>query len=479
MFIMESLPPNNNPTPLPGEAPGEVLGALAMRSAWSRSNLTLSQWQIWHEQRSGARQRPRYSMSPLSAVFTFHASLDTRLFRQAFQAVVERSDALRTVFVEDDGVPRRYVLPSLPLSMDIVDLSASYQPQAAYAQWMAERELRPLSPALRTFDSALLRLSEQHYVWRLVLHRLIADSRALALVYRYTADAYAAAAEGSVDALPALPPYEDYARHDRRQAVTPGKLASPLARGKGRGSVRRQGSGARPLPTLGERYVLDLGPERTALLRRMASEMAAAGGTSGDTGSPIFLLVAAALAAVLAQRRRCRTVGIDTDLDLRHLGPWQDTVGRISRTHMLTVEDPQQQSLSSLVGRLGGELTKVRQGGRPAQSSNRPVPSCCALLQVDDLEFAPFAGAPVKVERLDTCYNLRRDAEPHESRVEPIICLRIEGYSDRANLKAVFTFCSDSLGETRGPQLAQAYMRLLDALLSVREQPIGSLYSGL
>ncbi len=118
------------------------------RSAWSRSNLTQGQWQIWYEQRSGSSARPHYTRSPLSAAFSFNASLDTRLFRQAFQSVVEHSDALRTVFVEEDGVPQRHVLPSIPMSMDIVDLSATYHPAAAYEQWMAERDLRPLSPAI-------------------------------------------------------------------------------------------------------------------------------------------------------------------------------------------------------------------------------------------------------------------------------------------------------------------------------------------
>ena len=465
MFIMDSLPPDNMSAPLPNNVPGESLG----RSAWSRSNLTLGQWQIWYEPRWGASAQPHYTRSPLSAAFTIYANLDTRLFRQAFQSVVERSDALRTVFVDEDGVPQRHVLPSIPLAMDIVDLSATYQPAAAYEQWMAERDLRPLSPGARLFDSTLLRLSDQHYVWRLVLHRLIADSHTLALIYRYTADAYAAAAAGTIDTLGALPSFEEYARHDRMQA---GSLFAP----EGRSSSRPQGRPAKPLPVPGERYVLDLGIERTARLRRTAAAAAAPG--SDDTSAAIFLIAASALAFLLARRRRCRAVYIDTDLDLRHLGPWQDTPGRISRAHTLMVEDVQQQSLAGLTARLGRELAKAHQSGQVAQNSDRPLPACSALLQVDDVEFPPFAGAEVKVERLDTCYSLRKSGEAHEARLEPSICLRIEGYSGRENLKAVFTFGSGHLGETRGPQLAQEYMRLLDALLSAREQPIANLCPG-
>ncbi len=473
MFIMESLPPNNNPGPMPGE--------LSQRLTWSRSNLTLSQWQIWHEQRAGAGHRPLYSLAPLAAAFTFHGGLDPRLFRQAFQSVVDRSDALRSVFVEQDGVPQRYVVAPLALAMDIVDLSAVYQPLAAYEQWMAERDLRPLAPAVRTFDSTLLRLGEQHYVWRLALHRLIADSCSLALIYRHTAEAYAAAAAGSSGTLRQLPSFEEYARHERAHT---GAIPAAV---EGVTASRPHARSRKPLPVPGERYALDFGIERTAALRRTAADFAhagpngAAGGCGGDGSdgrTAILLFSAAALAALLARLRKCRTVCIDTELDLRQLGPWQETIGCISRACTLTVEDVQSQSLPGLAGRLGRELSNVRQGVQVEPRGDRPAPVCRALLQLDDMAFGPFAGIDARVERLDSCCNQRKQGEQRESKTEPCICLRIEGYGGRDNLRAVFTFCGAQIMQERGPQLAQEYMRLLDALLSAREQPIQALHWG-
>jgi hypothetical protein len=476
MFIMESLPPNNSPGPMPGE--------LAQRLIWSRSNLTLSQWQIWHEQRSGASNRPLYSLGPLATAFTFHGGLDPRLFRQAFQSVVERSDALRSVFVEQDGVPQRYVVARLALAMDIVDLSAVYQPVAAYEQWMAERDLRPLAPAVRTFDSTLLRLGDQHYVWRLALHRLIADSCSLALIYRHTAEAYAATAAGSIGTLRQLPSFEEYARYERAHSG-----ATPPAV-EGVAASRPHARSRKPLPVPGERYALDFGLERTAALRSMAADFAqtgpngAAGGVDvGDGRAAILLFSAAALAALLARLRKCRTVCIDTEVDLRQLGPWQDTIGRISRACTLTVEDVQMQSLPGLAGRLGRELSNVRLGVQAEPKGERPAPACRALLQLDDMVFGPLAGVDAKVERLDSCCSQRKQGELRESKTgeaktEPCICLRIEGYGGRDNLKAVFTFCGAQIAQERGPQLAQEYMRLLDALLSAREQPIQALHWG-
>ena len=470
MFIMESLPPDNSPGPMPGE--------LSQRLIWSRSDLTLSQWQIWHEQRSGAGSRPLYSLAPLAAAFTFHGGLDPRLFRQAFQSVVERSDALRSVFAEQDGVPQRYVVARLALAMGIVDLSAAYQPVAAYEQWMVERDLRPLAPAVRTFDSTLLRLGDQHYVWRLALHRLIADSCSLALIYRHTAEAYAAAATGSIDTLRQLPSFEEYARHERAYTG-----AAPAAV-EGVSASRPYARARKPLPVPAERYALDFGTERTAALRRAAADFThadpngAAGGLDvGDGRTGILLFSAAALAALLARLRKCRTVCIDTELDLRHLGPWQETIGRISRACTLTVEDVQSQSLPGLAGRLGQELSNVRQGVQVESKGERPTPACRALLQLDDIVFGPFAGVDAKVDRLDSCCSQRKQGEQREpktgeSKTEPCICLRIEGYAGRDNLRAAFTFCGAQIAQERGPQLAQEYMRLLDALLSAREQPI-------
>lgn len=462
MLTMESLPPNNSPGPMPGELPQRLI--------WSRSNLTLSQWQLWHEQRSGASYRPLYTLAPLSAAFTFHASLDPRLFRQAFQSVVERSDALRSIFVEEDGVPQRHVVSRVAQAMDIVDLSAVYQPVAAYEQWIAERDLRPLTPAARTFASTLLRLGDQHYVWRLALHRLIADSTSLALIYRYTAEAYAAATAGTVDTLRPLPSFEEYARHDRVHTDVASVAVEGFTSSRPHSRLRQ------PLPVPGERYALDFGTERTAALRRKAADFVHVGANGVGGRAALFLFSAAALAALLARLRKCRTVCIDTDLDLRHLGPWQETIGRISRACTLTLEDVQSQSLPGLAGRLGRELSKVQLGALTGPNGERPVPACRALLQFDDTVFGPFAGIDAKIERLDSCCSQRKHGEQRESKTEPCICLRIEGYAGRDNLRAVFTFCGAQIAQERGPQLALEYMRLLDALVSAREQPIQALH---
>src|SRR5262245_35591497 len=89
-----------------------------------RSNLTSHQLLMWlaHE------LYPEVRLHNLAAVFTLTGRIDVEHFRRAFQAVVDSSDALRTVIESIDGVPRQRVLASSRCVLDYVDLSAAPDP---------------------------------------------------------------------------------------------------------------------------------------------------------------------------------------------------------------------------------------------------------------------------------------------------------------------------------------------------------------
>jgi hypothetical protein len=434
-----------------------------MDSPWQHSNLSLSQWLLWHEQRRGAP----YVLSPLAMAFSFFTKLDTKHFRQAFQSVVDRSDALRTVFVEEGGVPRRAVLPHLPLAMEIVDLSQAYQPLLAYEQWCSERELRPLAPASKAFDSTLVRLDDQHYVWRLTLHRLIGDSRSLLLIYQETAAAYALASPEMMDALPPLPCVENFIEYERQQ------LAEQLGSMRfldGLAAPHPRPHVPRPLPLPGERYTAELGAERTARLRQSAQDLLPPGQYASCR---IFLLCAGALVALMAQSRNCPTVCIDTDLDTRAPGPWESAIGRISRMASLTVTPAPGEESGGLLREVIEAFAAGHAPGQVPALGVRPAASCRVLLQVDDMTYAPFAHLPVKVERMDNCCSPRKGRQARDKETAPALCLWIDSYGSRENLRATFVCCGQQL-HGQGPQLAEEYIRLLDALLAARAQPVQS-----
>jgi surfactin family lipopeptide synthetase A/lichenysin synthetase A len=67
--------------------------------------------------------------------FTIDGEIVPEKFQAAFQALVNRSDALRTVIELIDGVPRQRVVPRLPYSMEFIDLSTTPDAERVYRNW--------------------------------------------------------------------------------------------------------------------------------------------------------------------------------------------------------------------------------------------------------------------------------------------------------------------------------------------------------
>jgi hypothetical protein len=99
--------------------------------------------------------------------FTFAGALDIEVFQGAFQAVVDHTDALRTVIEEVDGTPQQCVLPEQNYHVEFVDFSKAANPAAAYAQWLDTRRLTLFDLRARLFDSVLVTLAPEHFVWYL------------------------------------------------------------------------------------------------------------------------------------------------------------------------------------------------------------------------------------------------------------------------------------------------------------------------
>jgi hypothetical protein len=116
------------------------------------------------------------------------------LVAAAFDALVQRHEALRTVFRTIDGQPRQVVLPAAPSSLRSVDCR---QDSA-----LLDRELRSVAEPAFVFDTgplirgALLRSSDDQYLLAIVVHHLVSDGRSMAIMMHELTSDYAAGASG-------------------------------------------------------------------------------------------------------------------------------------------------------------------------------------------------------------------------------------------------------------------------------------------
>ncbi|WP_327002968.1 amino acid adenylation domain-containing protein [Dactylosporangium sp. NBC_01737] len=144
---------------------------------------------------------------------TFGLRLDGPLrvdaLRAAFAAVVRRHEAMRTVYVVEDGRPRQRILDEAHAPLDLLDLMTDTDPeQRAHrraADAAAERFDLAQGPLFR---ATLLRLAPERHVLLFAGHHIAFDEQSVAIVEADLAAAYA----GRLDHTP--PPalqYADYA----------------------------------------------------------------------------------------------------------------------------------------------------------------------------------------------------------------------------------------------------------------------------
>lgn len=143
-------------------------------------------------------------------------NLDERALQEALDAIVQRHESLRTVFVSVDGDPKQLINPECRFALRTVDLS-----DCAIAQRDAEMKLQMTDEANAPFDLStgplfrgrLLRLHATEHLLLLTMHHIISDGWSIEVLLNELAALYAAYHQGRDNPLVPLPiQYADYAQ---------------------------------------------------------------------------------------------------------------------------------------------------------------------------------------------------------------------------------------------------------------------------
>ncbi|MEO1509412.1 MAG: condensation domain-containing protein [Cyanobacteria bacterium J06633_23] len=173
----------------------------------AKSNLTPGQLLLW----LGQKLNPKAPLYNMVFSFTIQGEIDPAHFQRAFQALVAHSDILRLTITEADGVPQQTVAATSNYLLPVIDFSTDIDPIQASQTWMQQRSTCLLNLQDCLFDSALLKLSSDRFIWYLNQHHLITDNWSVSLLYRRLQEYYGQSLAGTLATAADLPAFLHYA----------------------------------------------------------------------------------------------------------------------------------------------------------------------------------------------------------------------------------------------------------------------------
>ena len=113
-----------------------------MEETRPRYPLTQSQLSLW----TGQRMHPGSPLHNLVYTFEITGEIDTAVFKEAFQHVVDHVDMLRTVFEEKNGEVFQYIRDPFLFELETIDLTSAkasdtrdVTPEDAAKDWISRR----------------------------------------------------------------------------------------------------------------------------------------------------------------------------------------------------------------------------------------------------------------------------------------------------------------------------------------------------
>ncbi len=176
----------------------------------SRLNLSSAQRRLWYLDQQGASAAYK-----LSLTVRLRGRLDRLALRSSLGTIVERHEALRTVFLQIDGEPLQMIQPAAGFELREVDLRGQRRPVAEEqmeAICAAEARAAFALDSGPLFRGALVLLDDEDHVLCLSAHHIVFDGWSRAVLMRELATLYDAYSRGLANPLPPLPlQYADYA----------------------------------------------------------------------------------------------------------------------------------------------------------------------------------------------------------------------------------------------------------------------------
>lgn len=424
-----------------------------------RSNLTSNQLLIWLEQ----QLYPDIPLFNNSFSITIPTEISPEHFQKAFQALVNASDALRTVIEEVNGLPQQRVIADFLYTVEYLDFSHSSDSSELQA-WVNKRSQTTFKLSARLFDCVLIKLSTEKFIWYLKVHQIIADGFSFGLIFQYVSEFYNLFLNDQWQEPPQVLQFKDYVDYERDYQNSSRYLKAknyweqnlaghiePIAF-YGQKTVKQT--------TLVQRISYDLGKTRTQKLKNIAARKDISGSIENTSIFNIFLAI---LAIYLYRISGNRCISIGMPLHNRRLKKFKKIIGPFMQVVPLRLVIQEDDNILSLMSQIYSRTSEALRYGQYVIKSNFENHFYDIQLNYELQASSKFQGAKVTSQSV---YSGHGNAS---------FVVKIHDWDLSGNLVLDFDFHKDIFDEELQSLAIQHFLQVMDSLLEDISQPIASI----
>ena len=451
--------PHDTPSSEPNGHPASPEESAPVHAA---TNLTTSQFLMW----VGQATRPEVPLYNMVLTFEITGDLNVSHFKAATQALLDRSDALRTVVELKGGGPTQRVRPPGPFDLEVVDLTVEADPDAALEAWVDERRAQTLDLSERLFDMALIRLGADRHVWYLNQHHIITDIWSVSLIYQQVNRYYRLAHERQLGEASSLPPFADYVAHE--QAFRDSDASETVEaywqskRDELPAPPRLYGHHPERETTRTERVRRTLTPAMTDRLEALVQRDDLRALTPDLTR---YSIVAAVLFAFLHRVSGQRDLAIGTPSHNRATETFKDTIGLFIEVFPMAATVASDDTFATLVKRVQHEAVALLRHAQPGTSTAAANRSYNVLLNYLPVSLgSTFGELPMTPRWVHSGHG---DSSHH-------LRVQVHDLAESGAMHFMFDFNASLFGESEREAAADHFMRLLRAALDAPDQRVAA-----
>jgi len=155
--------------------------------------LPLSKFQksIW----TGQKMKPNVPLYNMVFTFDIYGSLDTNAFKKAYKLLSEQTTILKLVVDESD--PENPIQKTIVPDGEIELIDATQLSNFDIENWLEQKNILDFDLTSKSYFTALIKLTDEHYVWYFNQHHLFTDAYSFQVVFKKLSSIYRELINGS------------------------------------------------------------------------------------------------------------------------------------------------------------------------------------------------------------------------------------------------------------------------------------------